>query len=102
MPRKYESDKPADNQRVPSHTRDEAWTIEFLKRAEIGHIAHSQGDQPFITPTNFWFDEANHRIIFHSNIAGRQRYNMENNPKVSMEASEYGRFLAANTALEFG
>jgi nitroimidazol reductase NimA-like FMN-containing flavoprotein (pyridoxamine 5'-phosphate oxidase superfamily) len=102
MPRKYESSQPAQYQRIPSHTRDEAWIKKFLQTAEIGHLAHSQDDQPFVTPTNFWYDEAKHRIILHSNIAGRMRDNLERNPKVCLETSEYGRFLPANTALEFG
>ena len=102
MPRNYQNASPTQYQRIPSHTRDEAFIKDFLQRALIGHMAHSQGDQPFVTPTNFWYDEANHRIIFHSNIAGRTRDNLENNPKVCFEASEFGRFLPANTALEFG
>lgn len=65
-------------------------------------MAHSCGNQPFVTPTNFWFDETNHRIIFHSNIAGRTRDNLEHNPKVCLETSDFGRLLPANTALEFG
>lgn len=102
MPRNYENAGPTQYQRIPSHTREEAWIKEFLNRCEICHVAHSRSDQPFITPTNFWFDEEQHRIIFHSNIAGRMRDNLAHNPKVCMEASEYGRFLPANTALEFG
>jgi len=102
MPRNYANASPTQFQRIPSHTRDEAWIKEFLHHCQIGHVAHSRGEQPFITPTNFWFDEDRRRIIFHSNIAGRIRDNLEHHPTVCMEASEYGRFLPANTALEFG
>ena len=49
----------------------------------------------------FWYDEANERIIFHSNLAGRIRANLEHNPKVCLEASEMGRLLPSNVALEF-
>ena len=101
MPRNYEDTNPTQYQRIPDHTRDDTWIKQFLQQATIGHLAHSQGDQPFVTPTNFWYDESKHRIIFHSNIAGRTRSNLENNPKVCLETSEYGRFLPANTALEF-
>ncbi len=102
MPRNYDQAQPTQYQRIPSHTRDDSFIKEFLQRAKIGHLAHSRGDQPFITPTNFWYDPAGHRIILHSNIAGRMRDNLEHNPKVCMEVSEYGRFLPANTALEMG
>lgn len=101
MPRNYDHAAPTQFQRIPSHTRDDGWIIEFLRHAEVGHLAHSRAGQPFITPTNFWYDDANHRICFHSNIVGRMRDNLENNPKVCFEASQYGRFLPANTALEF-
>ncbi len=67
----------------------------------MGHIATSVNDQSFLNPTTFWYDEENHQIIFHSNIAGRVRSNIESNPKVSMEASELGRLLPSNVALEF-
>ncbi len=83
MSRNYENATPAQYQRLPEHTRDEAWIRAFLHRAEIGHLAHSRAGQPFVTPTNFWYDEAGHRIIFHANISGRLRDNLEHNPRVS-------------------
>jgi uncharacterized protein len=101
MPRNYENASPVQYQRLPEYTRDETWMCQFLRRCEVGHLAHSRRNQPFVTPTNFWFDEEHQRIIFHSNIAGRLRDNLTHNPKVCLEASEYGRFLPANTALEF-
>lgn len=101
MSRNYENATPAQYQRLPEHTRDEAWIRAFLHRAEIGHLAHSRAGQPFVTPTNFWYDEAGHRIIFHANISGRLRDNLEHNPRVCLETCEVGRFLPANTALEF-
>jgi nitroimidazol reductase NimA-like FMN-containing flavoprotein (pyridoxamine 5'-phosphate oxidase superfamily) len=101
MPRNYDKATPTQYQRRPEHARDDAWIRKFLHRSVIGHVAHSRDGQSFITPTNFWFDEQNQRIIFHSNITGRVRDNLEHNPRVCFETSEYGRFLPANTALEF-
>jgi nitroimidazol reductase NimA-like FMN-containing flavoprotein (pyridoxamine 5'-phosphate oxidase superfamily) len=72
-----------------------------LKSAQVGHIATSIDGQPFITPSTFWYDEESHQVVFHSNIAGRIRSNIESNPRVSLEASELGRFLPSNVALEF-
>jgi nitroimidazol reductase NimA-like FMN-containing flavoprotein (pyridoxamine 5'-phosphate oxidase superfamily) len=102
MARNYEGATPTQFQRLPEYTRDEAWIRAFLHRTEIGHLGHARGEQPFVTPTNFLFDEQGHRIIFHSNIAGRMRDNLYHNPLVCFEVSEFGRFLPANTALEFG
>ncbi len=101
MPRNYENAAPTQFQRLPEYHRNEAWIRAYLHRAEIGHLGHARAGQPYVTPTNFWFDEENRQIIFHSNIAGRMRDNLEHNPQVCLEVSETGRFLPANTALEF-
>ena len=103
MARDYDvtSQPPTANQRLPEDTRDEEWIRQFLRVAQIGRVATAWDDQPFVTPTMFWFDEANQRVIFHSNIAGRIRANLERNPKICLEASEMGRLLPSNIALEF-
>jgi nitroimidazol reductase NimA-like FMN-containing flavoprotein (pyridoxamine 5'-phosphate oxidase superfamily) len=102
MPRDYINQaSPTAFQRRPHLTKDDDWIRAFLKEAKIGHIASSVDGQPFINPTMFWLDEDNHQIVFHSNVAGRVRSNIESNPKVSLEASELGRFLPSNVALEF-
>lgn len=101
MPRNYAHQSPTAFQRLPEYTRDDEWIRAFLHHAKVGHIASVWGDRPFLTPSNFWFDEANQRIIFHSNIAGRVRANLERNPKVCLEVSELGELLPSNIALEF-
>jgi len=101
MPRDYISQPPTAFQRRPHLTQEEDWIRSFLKTAKVGHIATSIDGQPFINPTMFWLDEENNQIVFHSNVAGRIRSNIESNPKVSLEASELGKFLPSNVALEF-
>jgi nitroimidazol reductase NimA-like FMN-containing flavoprotein (pyridoxamine 5'-phosphate oxidase superfamily) len=101
MSRVYQNQPPTAFQRRPHLTKDDGWIRAFLKQAQVGHIATSMDGQPFINPTTFWYDEANHQIVFHSNVAGRVRSNIESNPKVSLEASELGRLLPSNVALEF-
>jgi nitroimidazol reductase NimA-like FMN-containing flavoprotein (pyridoxamine 5'-phosphate oxidase superfamily) len=101
MPRNYQTVSPTTFQRLPEYQRGEEWVRAFLREARVGHIASSREGQPFINPTTFWFDEANHQIVFHSNITGRIRSNIESNPRVCFEASELGKMLPANVALEF-
>jgi nitroimidazol reductase NimA-like FMN-containing flavoprotein (pyridoxamine 5'-phosphate oxidase superfamily) len=102
MPKDYSLDvTPANDQRIPEHARGDAWIREFLHRARVGHVATRWDDQPFITPTTFWYDEERHEIVFHSNIFGRIRANIERHERVCFEASECGRFLPSNVALEF-
>lgn len=101
MPRKYKNQPPTAFQRRPHLTRDDAWIRAFLHEARVGHIATSMDGQPFLNPTTFWYDEEYHQVVFHSNIAGRVRSNIEANPKVCLEASELGKLLPSNVALEF-
>lgn len=92
---------PANKQRLPEYEQDDTWIVEFLRRSKIGHIATRWDEQPFITPSTFWYDEEQHEIIFHSNIVGRIRANTERHPEVCFEVSEYGQLLPSNIALEF-
>jgi len=100
MARDY-STSPTAHQRLREYKRDDDWIRAFLHQAKVGHIASTWDDQPFLNPSTFWYDESNERIIFHSNIAGRVRANLERNPKVCLEASESGKLLPSNIALEF-
>ena len=101
MPRDYTDRSPTAFQRLPEYKRDDEWIRAFLREARVGHIASSRDGQPFLNPSTFWFDEGNHQIIFHSNVAGRVRSNIETNPRVCFEASELGKMLPSNVALEF-
>ncbi len=92
---------PPNAQRLPKYARDDEWIRSFLHRAPIGHVATRWDDQPFITPTTFWYDQERHTIVFHSNIVGRVRANIERHNRVCFEASEHGQFLPSNVALEF-
>jgi len=101
MPRNYDRQSPTAYQRLPEFSRDENWIRAILREARVGHIATVWEDQPFVTPNTFWFDEENNHIVFHTNIAGRMRANIEQNPKVCLEVSELGKLLPSNVALEF-
>jgi len=102
MPHDYQNESPTAFQRLPEYQRDDEWICAFLHEAKVGHIASAgRNGQPFLNPSTFWFDEENHQIIFHSNVAGRIRSNIESNSRVAFEASELGKMLPANVALEF-
>src|SRR3989304_4347884 len=101
MPRDYRYQPPTALQRLPEYKQVDDWIRAFLREAKVGHIASARDDQPFLNPSTFWFDEANHQIIFHSNVAGRIRSNIESNSRVCFEASELGKMLPSNVALEF-
>ena len=100
MTRDYSKAAPTDHQRLAKHIRDDDWIRSLLRRGEIARLAHLSGNQPFISPTNYWFDEENHQLVFHSSLVGRRRANLEQNPKVCVEVSEVGRLLSSNSAAE--
>ena len=95
-------EEPALNKmRHPEYARDEEWIINFLNEAQIGHIATRSGNQPYITPTLFWYSPEQHEIYFHSNVSGQVRSNAEYHPEVCFESSRVGKLLPSNLALEF-
>jgi nitroimidazol reductase NimA-like FMN-containing flavoprotein (pyridoxamine 5'-phosphate oxidase superfamily) len=105
MPKDYRLDvSPPNQQRRPEHAQSDAWTRDFLRRARIGHVVTLWDEQPFITPTTFWYDPDRHEIYFHSNVVGRLRANAGRQASPSpacFGASEFGKFLPSNVALEF-
>ena len=103
MPRNYSLEKsaPTAHQRRPQYAREDDWIRAFLRRGQVAHIGTVWGKQPFVTPTNYYFDEPGHRLIFHSNLAGRLRANIDHESHVCAEVSELGRYLPSNVALEF-
>jgi len=102
MPKDYNlAVTPANQQRRPQNAQSDEWVREFLRRAHLGHLATRWDDQPFITPTTFWYDSNRHEIYFHSNIVGRVRANAERHDRVCFEASDFGKLLPSNIALEF-
>ena len=92
---------PPNEQRRLQYAQDDEWTRAFLERAQVGHVATRWDEQPFITPSLFWYDPDRYEIYFHSNIIGRVRANIERHAQVCFEASEMGKLLPSNVALEF-
>jgi nitroimidazol reductase NimA-like FMN-containing flavoprotein (pyridoxamine 5'-phosphate oxidase superfamily) len=77
---------------------DDEWINNYLQSAQIGHIATLWDDQPFIKPTNFWYDPAQRSLYFHSSLTGRLQANVQRNPRACFEASHAGRLLPSNLA----
>ena len=91
---------PPTRQRRPQNALSDAQITAFLQRSIVGHFATRWNEQPFITPSNFWYSDTKHEIYFHSNVVGRIRANSERHDQVCMEASEFGHFLPSNDPLE--
>jgi nitroimidazol reductase NimA-like FMN-containing flavoprotein (pyridoxamine 5'-phosphate oxidase superfamily) len=82
--------------------KDDAWIKAYLQRVPFGMIATEYESQPFIKPTLFVYDEAEHAIYIHGALVGRMRTNLEINPRISFCIAEMGRLLPADTAMEVG
>ena len=82
--------------------KDSAWIMAFLARTEFGTMATAQGDQPFLVTRNFVYDEASHAIFMHGAKKGRTHDSARKSPRVCFSASEAGRLLPAQRAMNFG
>lgn len=80
---------------------DDTWIRAFLKRAGVGVLATVEGDQPFLNSNLFVYDESKHSIYTHTARRGRTRDNLEHPARVCFTATEMGRLLPAQQALEF-
>ncbi len=58
----------------------------ILGRAQVGRLGLADGDEPYVVPLNFVYDDG--RIIFHSGIEGRKLDILKKNPKVCFEVDE--------------
>jgi nitroimidazol reductase NimA-like FMN-containing flavoprotein (pyridoxamine 5'-phosphate oxidase superfamily) len=81
---------------------DDAWIASFLKRAPVGVLATAFGDQPFLSPKLFLYEEAAHAIFLHSADEGRVLTNIKANPKVCFTAFEMGNLFSGKLARSFG
>ena len=102
MVKDYSLDNTPPNQQLRTkYAQSDEWTAKFLGKTLVGHVATHWDDQPFITPTLFWYDPDIKAIYFHSNITGRLRANIERHPEVCFETFNSGHLLPSNVALEF-
>jgi nitroimidazol reductase NimA-like FMN-containing flavoprotein (pyridoxamine 5'-phosphate oxidase superfamily) len=80
---------------------DETWLQDLLQRGAFGTLATSYRDQPFLTPLLFVYKEEEKSVFFHGAKVGRIRANIENNPNVCFNVSEFGQILPAEMAVDF-
>jgi uncharacterized protein len=90
--------------RRPGNRRSDGWISALLARLPVGRFATRWDETLFINPTTFVYQQAGHRLVFHSNLAGRMRANAERSMEpaegATFEATEFGRLLPSNDPLE--
>jgi nitroimidazol reductase NimA-like FMN-containing flavoprotein (pyridoxamine 5'-phosphate oxidase superfamily) len=97
----YLNRPPHEVRRPDKAVTDDRWIKGLLRSAPLGFLATVHDGQPFINSNLFIYDEQAHVIYMHSARVGRTRANVEAYERVCFAASEMGRVLPADTALEF-
>ncbi len=89
--------------KIRRHDRatDEAWIRDFMLRAPMGTMASVHEGQPFLVTRNFAYDPERHAVYMHGAKKGRTIENIQADPKVCFTASEMGRLLPDERAMEF-
>jgi nitroimidazol reductase NimA-like FMN-containing flavoprotein (pyridoxamine 5'-phosphate oxidase superfamily) len=99
--RKYLNKPRAEVRRKEDAVNDEAWLKALLTRGAFGTLGTSYMDQPFITPVLFVYIAEEHKLYIHGAQVGRMRANLEANPNVVFNVSEFGQILPAEKAVSF-
>ena len=81
---------------------DDAWIVDFLRKADYGVFATCKDGQPFTVARNFAYDPEAHAIYFHGARKGRTFENVGAGTKVNLNVSEMGEWIVAERAMNFG
>jgi len=81
---------------------DDGWIKDLLKRGAFGVLGTTCGDQPFLNPNSYVYDEAENCIYIHRNKIGRTSANLEHNPRVCYTVVEMGRIYGGPDPMDFG
>ena len=72
---------------------------EILERAPVGRLGLADGEEPYVVPLNFVYDDG--RIYFHSGVEGRKLEIIKSNPRVCFEVDEIGEVVLNEGAVCF-
>ena len=75
---------------------------QLLARGGFGVLSTVHQDQPFATPVNYLYVEADHALYFHGARVGRTRANLALNPRVCFNVSEMGDLFPGERISDFG
>lgn len=101
MSTKYDQQPRTHVRRSDRAVADDEWIRSFLQQAPYGYFATVRDGQPFINSNLFVYDVEAHAIYFHTARAGRTPANVGDGARVCFTATEMGRLLPADVALEF-
>lgn len=73
----------------------------FLANGRVGRMAVSDGDQPYIVPLLYYFDEGRNEILAHCAKKGRKTQAISSNNKVCFEVDEMEKVISVAVPCEF-
>lgn len=82
--------------------KNDGWIRAFLREVPFGFLATVHDGEPFLNSNLFVYVEEDHALYFHTARTGRTPENVAQGGRCSFSAASMGRFLPADTALEFG
>lgn len=80
---------------------DESWIRDLLRRAPTCVLGTVHEGWPFLNPNLFVYDEEAHILYVHTAGSGRTRSNIEEDGKVCVSVTEFGRLLPGPKAADF-
>lgn len=81
---------------------DPAAIRKMLAEGNFGVLATTHEDQPYATPVNYVYIEADHALYFHGARVGRTRANIALNPQVCFNVPQMGELVPGDRSSNFG
>ncbi len=88
--------------RTDNQVTDEAWIKDMLVKGAYGVLATTHQSQPYATPVNYIYIEADRALYFHGSHVGRTRANIALNPQVCFNVSLMGSLTPGMRISGFG
>jgi nitroimidazol reductase NimA-like FMN-containing flavoprotein (pyridoxamine 5'-phosphate oxidase superfamily) len=88
----------SDMRRKEKEIADKVVIEEILREQEVGRLATSVDDQPYVVPINYVY--FNGKIIFHSHSDGMKMANIAKNPRVCFEVDS-GEIVKGNKPCDY-
>lgn len=88
--------------RTDREVTDQEWIKAFLRDGRYGVLATTHNQQPYATPVNYIYIEADQAIYFHGARIGRTRANLALNPSVCFNIAEMGDLVPGEKMSDFG
>lgn len=99
---KYANKSKTDVRRTDYQVTNAETIRAWLREGPYGVLATTHEGQPYATPVNYVYVEADHALYFHGAHVGRTRANLALNPKVCFNVAQMGALMPGERISNFG